>query len=304
MISILVVEDSPTQLVRIALVLADAGYDVRRAVNGREALAMIEADPPDLVLTDLHMPHANGLELTEAVRASHAHVPVVMMTADGTEDVAAEALQRGASSYLPKDRLDRDLLPTIAQLARSLEARRAENRVLSALTKSECTFEFGNDHEFVDQLAGHLERELRDMDYDDATGLFRIVLALKEALLNAIDHGNLELDSGLRDRDDDRYHELGQERCQQEPYRARRVQLDSRVSPERAQYVIRDEGPGFDPGRLPDPTDPENLLRAHGRGLILIRSFMDEVTFNSTGNEITMIKYRDPDGRDRRERTP
>ena len=57
-----------------------------------------------------------------------------------------------------------------------------------------------------------------------------------------------------------------------------------------ARFVIRDEGPGFDPRTLPDPTDPENLLKPSGRGVMLIRTFMDAVAFNETGNEITMIK--------------
>jgi anti-sigma regulatory factor (Ser/Thr protein kinase) len=55
-------------------------------------------------------------------------------------------------------------------------------------------------------------------------------------------------------------------------------------------FVIADEGPGFDPSRLPDPTDPAQLERVHGRGLLLIRTFMDEVSHNERGNEITMVK--------------
>ena len=54
--------------------------------------------------------------------------------------------------------------------------------------------------------------------------------------------------------------------------------------------MIRDEGPGFDPHTLPDPTDAENLLKPSGRGVMLIRTFMDMVGFNESGNEITMIK--------------
>ena len=57
-------------------------------------------------------------------------------------------------------------------------------------------------------------------------------------------------------------------------------------------YVITDEGPGFDPSSLPDPTDLENLEKASGRGLLLIRTFMDEVQHNDRGNELTMVFRR------------
>jgi anti-sigma regulatory factor (Ser/Thr protein kinase) len=120
--------------------------------------------------------------------------------------------------------------------------------------------------------------------------MLQISTALTEALRNAIDHGNLELDSKLRENDDNSYYDLGVERANLPPYRDRRVHFRSRLTPSRAEYVIRDEGPGFDPTTLPDPTDPENLLRASGRGIMLIRTFMDDVKFNETGNELTMVK--------------
>ena len=59
-----------------------------------------------------------------------------------------------------------------------------------------------------------------------------------------------------------------------------------------ATFVVRDEGPGFDTSRLPDPTAPENVAQVNGRGLFLIRTFMDDVRFNERGNEITMTKRR------------
>ena len=55
-------------------------------------------------------------------------------------------------------------------------------------------------------------------------------------------------------------------------------------------YVVRDEGPGFDPSALPDPLDPANMENASGRGLLLIRTFMTEVRHSERGNEITMIR--------------
>ena len=79
------------------------------------------------------------------------------------------------------------------------------------------------------------------------------------------------------------------------PYRERRVRVCERLDPDAVTYVIRDEGKGFDLSTVPDPTNPDNLLKASGRGLMLIKTFMDEVTFNGVGNEITMVKRRAAD---------
>ena len=54
--------------------------------------------------------------------------------------------------------------------------------------------------------------------------------------------------------------------------------------------MIRDEGPGFDTTTLPDPTDPANLEKRSGRGLLLIKAFMSEVRHNARGNEVTLIR--------------
>ena len=74
------------------------------------------------------------------------------------------------------------------------------------------------------------------------------------------------------------------------PYRDRRIHVRARLDPRQATFVIRDEGEGFDPSLIPDPTDPENLENVAGRGILLIRTFMDEVVYNKSGNEVTLVK--------------
>jgi CheY-like chemotaxis protein/anti-sigma regulatory factor (Ser/Thr protein kinase) len=293
MAKILVAEDSQAQAVQIRSLLEKAGHTVQMAVDGDAALAIFRAETPEIVLTDMHMPGMTGLELIEAVRASHPDVPVVMMTSDGTEDLAVEALRKGASNYIPKRRLGQDLISIIDGIAEMLDARKSRGSVLSALTHADASYTFGNHREFANTLISQFESDLRSMVYDNDTELFRIVTAIKEAILNAIDHGNLELDSALRDEGEGAaFYELAKIRATQEPYCYRKITVTSRVSPEQLAYVIRDDGPGFDPATLPDPNDPENILRSHGRGLMLIRSFMDDVVFNEKGNQITLIKYR------------
>lgn len=294
MARILVVEDSPTQAAQIAALLENADYETEIATDGAAAMQAVAPRPPDLILTDLHMPNMNGLELVESVRQHYQSIPVVLMTADGTEDIAVEALKKGAASYIPKRFLDNDLLPTVNGIVGMLYDDRSQDGVYTSLLEASSTFVLNNDPQVVDGVAQHFERQLRNMRYTDETGLVRIILALRESLINAIDHGNLELDSRLREDHLERYIQLGNERRQQEPYSSRRVTLVANIAPQQVTFIVRDEGPGFDPADIPDPTDADNLVRTYGRGLMLIQNFMDYVRHNESGNEITMIKRRDP----------
>ena len=95
--------------------------------------------------------------------------------------------------------------------------------------------------------------------------IFGIRLALEEALVNAIKHGN-QMD------------------------RAKKVRIVYRLLPDRFQVQITDDGAGFDPGDVPDPTAVENIERPCGRGLMLMRHYMTEVSFNERGNSVLMSK--------------
>ncbi len=112
---------------------------------------------------------------------------------------------------------------------------------------------------FQDALELFLKNHCSERD------LFGIKLALEEALVNAIKHGN-QMD------------------------RTKKVQISYRVTPERFDIQITDEGTGFDPSDVPDPTAFENLERPCGRGLMLMRHYMSEVFFSSRGNSVRMSK--------------
>jgi len=290
LLRLLVVEDSATQAIFLRQRLVRSGFEVRVAHNGREALDEIERERPTLILTDLDMPVMNGLELVEELRRRNYGVPVILLTAQGSEEVAVQALRAGAAAYVPKRALDRELPRTMERvlaLCRTASGQRQLDQVLTA-TGSE--YLLPNDPAIVRPLVSRLQHNLGWLGGFDANALTRIGMAVHEALINAMEHGNLAVSSELRDNDDDAYRRLLDERRGQEPYASRRVRLRTHESQREIKYVICDEGPGFDPASLPDPTDPANLEKASGRGLLLIRSFMDEVTFNATGNEITLVK--------------
>jgi CheY-like chemotaxis protein/anti-sigma regulatory factor (Ser/Thr protein kinase) len=292
MTTILVVDDNALERKLIGRSVEAAGWSVEFAENGRQAFEKIGQKVPDLVLTDLQMPEMDGLELVRQTKARFPATPVVLVTAYGSEELAVAALQAGASSYVPKRNLHRDLQRTLETVLDAAESRRERQNLFEFITETQSHFTLGYDKAGPRALVAYCQDALQMMNLCDAAKTRQVGTALNEALRNALDHGNLELDSSLREADDGSYERLRQQRQQESPYCDRRVHVETRFSRIEATYSIRDEGPGFDVSALPDPTDPENLLKPCGRGVTLMRTFMDDVTYNNRGNEVTLVKRR------------
>ena len=291
---VLVVEDSRTQALEIQLLLEEAGFEVELASQGREALAALGRGLPDVVLTDLEMPLMSGLQLVEAVRRDFPDVPVILMTALGSEEIAVEALQKGAASYVPKRNLKQDIADTLNRVLSVAQAGRGQQRVQECLEEAEMRFVLDNDPSLIPPLIGFLDEQTGRLLPLNRNERMRVGVALQETLLNAIQHGNLELSSDLRQEGDEKaFRDLAAARRNQPPFRDRRVRIHARLSRSEALYVVEDEGPGFDASTLPDPSDPANVGRIGGRGLTLIRTFMDEVRHNDRGNRITLAKRKE-----------
>ena len=126
---------------------------------------------------------------------------------------------------------------------------------------------FSSEIRLVDLAHAAAEKmaEVVGLDADEA---LNVGLAAREAVINAIVHGN-----------------------RRQP--ARKVHMTITGEPRRLRVTVRDHGLGFDPDREPDPTDEDNLLNTSGRGLLLMRAFVDEVRFRRRpggGLEVTLIK--------------
>ncbi len=299
MSTILVADDSPVDR-RLAggILESNTQWLVQYAEDGQQALEVLEWQPIDAVVTDLQMPNLNGLELVEEVRRRWPLVPVVLMTAHGSEEIAVAALASGAASYVPKSQLARDLLETVENVLAMARADRRSERLLECLEQTESRFELENDPALIPPLVDYLQDHVSRIRLCDETGRIRVGVALEEALYNAMYRGNLELSSeAFQDASADlvqgKSKDLIEKRRGEEPYADRRVHVTTRISPTEAVFVVSDDGPGFAPGDVPDPTDPASLEKQRGRGLVLMRSFMDEVSYNDQGNEVTLVKKRD-----------
>jgi len=279
------------------LLQRESNYLVEFAEDGADALAKVRQSAPDIIVTDLQMPNRNGLELVSAVRMHHAGIPIILMTGHGSEGLAVEALQRGAAGYVPKPQLGECLLDAVSQALSLAQADHTYERLISCLSECDFEFELDNDPPLVDALVDLIQQMAAGMRLTDATGRFRLGAAVKEALQNAIYRGNLEIgyDEALdvRGELDGELFQAVLERRAQSPYNDRRVQVQVRMNQEEARFVVRDGGNGFKWSALALTTSPSSLEAKGGRGLVLMRAFMDEVNFNDRGNEVTLVMRRE-----------
>ena len=117
---VLVAEDSITSRMLIKGILESAGYEVRTAVDGMEAYALLRSETFDIVVSDVEMPRLNGFDLTASIRADRklAEVPVVLVTALETREDRERGIEVGADAYLVKSSFDQsNLLEAVRRLA-------------------------------------------------------------------------------------------------------------------------------------------------------------------------------------------
>lgn len=292
MATVLIADDSPLDRRLASRLLSGIGWNVQTAKDGRHAIEQVTAKRPDIVLTDLQMPHLDGLQLVKELAMTHPDLPVILMTAYGSEELAVRALREGAASYVPKDQLARDLVPTAQSVLAIARARRDAEAAIDSMQHVETEYVLPSSLDGLDALIGHIKAQLTSFELLGKADVLRVGTALYEALVNAIEHGNLALSSDTREQPSTSYRELLKERAALPRFRKRRVYLTMKLSRREVVFVVRDEGLGFDPTTLPDPTAPENVGKVNGRGLFLIQTFMDEVHFNKAGNALTMVKRR------------
>jgi CheY-like chemotaxis protein len=292
---VLVVDDSAVDRSMAGHLLAGhPEFHVEYASNGIEALELLEARLPLAVITDIQMPEMDGFQLVEAIHRHYPSVPMIVMTAHGSEETALQALSLGAADYVPKAQLAAELRKSLDTVLALATGERGHQRLWHCLRHQELQYELENDVKLIPPLVDELQQVATQLGLVNQNGRVRLAKSLFEVLRNAIYHGNLELSHAEAVQAEKQSPAAAQAialRRTQAPYCDRRVHVRAVFSPQEARFIIRDEGPGFDVSTLPNvKQDPSHLSGTGGRGLVLTHMFMDEVSFNPVGNEVTLVK--------------
>lgn len=290
MTSVLIVDDSPIDQRRAAKLLeVDPAMEISFAEDGEQALNQIRRQVPDLVVTDLQMPQVSGLELVQAMKESFPWVPVVLMTAKGSESIAAEALRKGAASYVPKTKMAQHLRETVDRILSASREDRMHSRLMHSLSQGDVTFVVQNDVQLLEHLASQLQQMLRCMPLGDEAERLRVGVALKHALLSAHYFGNLEMDAELEESDQE-LSALAEERSSREPYGSRAITVTANISPLEATFRVQHEGAPLNAKALLSWDAFHEGDSALARAFTLMQSIMDEVRADDSGRTIKLVK--------------
>jgi len=289
---VLVVEDDAFSRQYMTSVVRMGNYEVMEARNGAEGLNVFESFAPDLIFSDISMPIMDGLEMLERIRRRSHDTIVVMTTAFGGAEFTLKALRLRANDYLVKPIVPKDIIANLKKYADVLAARSVEREVVGLILERYLKMKLDNRLEVLGKVADRLMQETEGHILPvDRMG---IRLGLLEIIINAIEHGNLGITyidktKATESREFD-LHDLIVERGNQEPYKSRSVNIQFQMNAEMCEWVITDEGEGFDWQDVPDPNDPANLMCMHGRGIMLARLNFDEVIYVGRGNQVVLRK--------------
>lgn len=286
--TILVVDDDPNNCRILELDLEDAGYQVRIAQDGSQALAILEREPLAIgvVLLDRMMPGLDGLAVTAKLkeRPETADIPIVMQTAAATKEQVAEGIQAGVYYYLTKP-FEKEVMLAIVSAALRDYAQTADlhtevqryQRMLTLTEQSDFRICTRND---AMELAKFLATVFPNPR--------QAIVGISELLLNAVEHGSTGISYEEKTRLlENMTFEQEVERCLALQENAnKKVQVHYKKTPQAIVLDIQDEGQGFEWEQYLE-LSIERATHTHGRGIALARAIsFDEVRYLGCGNRV------------------
>lgn len=262
---VLLVDDENSILTLFGEVLEREGYGVTLAESGEKGIEKFKADVFDVVISDLYMPGISGIDFLEEVRRLDNRIPFIIITGYGSVETTIDALKKGAFDYITKP-INMDDISPILKKAVSLRRETVYSESLSQLVENRYNVCIPGRIEFVETVLNEIEKISRVVGYKGERFYMNIKNAVYEGALNAIIHGN-RMDKN------------------------KKICIDAVITGTRLEVNIADEGIGFDPYQYLKATEYGNFSVTKGKGIFLIRSVMDEISYNRTGNKLTIVKY-------------
>lgn len=294
MISIVVVDDDIDILNLLKKILTKHNYRVHIFERPKEAFTYIKNHKPHITILDIIMPELNGIDLLKKIKTEFPDIHPIILTGNATLENTISALQNGAENFIQKPFNVSELLNIIEKVGRTIITQIKEQSLIPYLKNVTYQFIFDNEASYFNLVCKVISDHLKGLKFCKEKIINTIILAVEEAMINAIDHGNLELQSEYQNgilQNLDEYKTLRKQRLKNNLYKNRQIIMELEMNPDYFKCTITDEGKGFNWRELPKNDLEKYIKKGFGKGAFLIHTFMDRVEFNAKGNQIKLIKY-------------
>ena len=255
---ILIVDDHDDLKTALTDVFTRLGFLVESTENREEAVKLDRAEVFDLVITDL--------DGDKAFPADKLDDDSCLPTNDEEEvfDRSRVKAFKICATDFRRENFNEDELKNLFETILNYKSQFVDKIYTVKHIREKIEFEFPSTVKLMHSILEYLTKRVEKVGVIDA-GKSNLFVALDEAFVNAVKHGN-KFDAN------------------------KIVKISAEVSPKEARFTFEDQGEGFNIAEIPDPTNPENLFKTSGRGVLIIHNIMDEVSYNESGNRITMVK--------------
>lgn len=295
--TILAVDDNgfQLQLIERYMQLLKEPYQLETANGGNSAWEALSKSPNqyDLVLLDRNMPDMNGLEVLKRIR-SHAilkNIPVILQTGEASEKDILEGMQAGAYFYLTKPFTKTHFLSVVESV---LKDRMQQKTLQYELDTREKSVQFIK-HAFLEFKTVEEAQLVALLVANTCPNPKDIVANLAELLINAVEHGNLNIsyaEKSVLQQNGQWLAEINK-RLSMPEYSDRIVKLEVINNPQGVEFIISDEGNGFDWNLYLD-FSPDRMMDSHGRGIAMANKHcFTRLTYHGKGNVVSAY-YANP----------
>ncbi|NWF72644.1 MAG: response regulator [Nitrospirae bacterium] len=284
---LVVADNADTQAVILEHAKAQ-GHSVISASTPALGLATFDMTQPDIVITDLFLPEQDGIMLVKQIHERRPACPVLLLTDAGRAESTMAGLRAGALDYVEQP-IHQDAFAQV--LNRAIHSLPASVDDAPGVERLEYVLVMGPD-------PGYVESTVTWLIQGTAMGLMEarqlhLRAALQELVMNAVEHGCLELryHDKIEAMAKDQYDDLIRQRRQESRFRDRRVTIRAIYDKQRRvlTYLIADEGKGFNwKARAASRQDICPTGDASGRGIFLAQSFFPDIAYNDRGNEVIL----------------
>ncbi len=262
-----------------------------------ESQTIMQGEDPHLIFIELVLKNEDAIEFIERSKRSKSNTQFIVITDNATVENAVTALRHGALDFLKKPFGIDDIARIVEKFFSLTANREADYDIYSSIIEESRMFELATDFSIVSTFMSEIMHIISRFAGIDKKTTLTIRLSLYEMLVNAMEHGNLEINYEMKKNLLEEimdYQRYLTERANEAPYKDRKVLVSYKFDTRSIAFTITDEGKGFDVSKVPNPHATENLERLNGRGIFISRVNMTSVTYNEKGNSVTLYKELQP----------